>query len=45
MLTYVKWIVGGNLLYDAGNPKLLLCDDLKEGDGEGGAGVVVGAYV
>ena len=44
-LTYVKWIAGGNLLYDAGNPKLVLCDDLAEWDGEGGAGVDVGAYV
>ena len=28
-LPYVKWIAGGNLLNDTGNPKLVFCDDLK----------------
>jgi len=44
-LTYVKWIAGGNLLYDPGNPKLVLCDNIEEGNGEGGERVFVGAYV
>ena len=29
ILPYVKHIVGGNLLYDVGNPKLLFCDNLE----------------
>ena len=37
-LTYVKWIAGGNLLYDPGNTKLVLCDNVEEGDGEGEKG-------
>ena len=28
-LPYGKWIAGGNLLYVAGNSKLVLCDDLE----------------
>ena len=35
-LPYVKQIASGSLLYDAGNPKPVLCDNLKECDGEGG---------
>ena len=34
-LPYVKWIAGGNLLYDAGNPKLVLCANLERWDREG----------
>ena len=33
-LSYVKYTASGNLLYDAGNPKL--CDNLEGWDGEGG---------
>ena len=29
----------GNLLYDVGNPKLVLCDKLEGWDGEGGGRV------
>ena len=32
-LPYVKWIASGNLLYDARNSKLVLCDHLEVGDG------------
>ena len=28
-LPYVKQITCGNLLYDAGNPKVMLCDNLE----------------
>ena len=35
-LPCVKWIASGNLLYDAGNSNLVLCDNLKEWDGVGG---------
>ena len=34
-LPQVKETASGNLLYDAGNPKLLLCDNLERWDGEG----------
>ena len=34
-LTYVKQIASGNLLHDAGNPRLVLCDNLERWDGEG----------
>ena len=34
-LPYGKWIAGGNLLYVAGNSKLVLCDDLEGWDEEG----------
>ena len=35
-LTYVYvWIASGNLLYDAGNPKLVLYDHLAGWDGKG----------
>ena len=39
-LTYVKKTANGNLLYDAGNPKLVLCEDLEGWDGEGGGSTV-----
>ena len=32
-LWYIKWIASGNLLYDARNSKLVLCDHLEVGDG------------
>ena len=35
-LPYVKWVASGNLLYDVGNPNLVLCDNLERWDGEGG---------
>jgi len=35
-LPYVRWMASGNLLYDVGNPKLVLCDNLERWDGEGG---------
>ena len=35
-LSRVKQIASGNLLYDTGNPKLGLCDNLEGRDGEGG---------
>ena len=35
-LPYVKQIAFGSLLYDAENPKLVLCDNLQEWDGKGG---------
>jgi len=28
-LSYVKWITSVSLLYDAGNPKLVFCDNLE----------------
>ena len=35
-LPYVKYMAGENLLYDTGNPKLVLCDNPEGWDGEGG---------
>ena len=35
-LPYVKLIASGNLLYDMGIPKSVLCDNLEGWDGEGG---------
>ena len=35
-LQYVKQIASGNLVYDTGNPKPVLCGDLEGWDGEGG---------
>ena len=40
ILPYVKWIASGSLMYDAGNPKLVLCDNLEVWDVEGGGGGV-----
>ena len=34
MLPYIKWRAGENLLCNVKNPKLVLCDDLEEWDGE-----------
>ena len=34
--TICKIASGGSLVYDAGNPKLVLCDNLEECDGEEG---------
>ena len=31
---YVKSIASGSLLYDSGNPKLVLCDNLEGWEGE-----------
>ena len=43
ILPYVKWIASGSLMYDAGNPKLVLCDNLERWGGEGsGKGVQEG---
>ena len=42
-LPYVKKITSGSLMYDAGNPKPVLCDNLEEWEGEGdGKGVQEG---
>jgi len=35
-LPYVKQIAGGNLLYNTGNSKPVLCDNVEGWDGEGG---------
>ena len=35
-LPYVKYMASENLLYDTGNPKLVLYDHLAGWDGEGG---------
>ena len=35
-LPHIKQIASGNLLYDSGNPKLVLCDYLEVWEGEGG---------
>ena len=35
-LPYVKQIASGSLMYDAGNPKPVLCDNLEGQGGEGG---------
>ena len=35
-LPYVQVIALGSLIYNAGNPKLVLCDNLKGWSGEGG---------
>ena len=35
-LPYVKEIASGTLMYDTGNPKLVLCDNLEGWGGEGG---------
>ena len=35
-LQYAIQIASGNLLYDAGNPKPMLCDNTEGWDGEGG---------
>ena len=37
-LPCAKQIASGSLLYDAGNPKLMLWDNLEEWDGAGGGG-------
>ena len=34
-LPYIKQLASGNLLYDAGTPKLVFCDNLEMWDGEG----------
>ena len=34
-LPYVKQTASGNLLYDAGNPKPVLCVNLEGWDGDG----------
>ena len=36
-LTYVKQIARGNWLYDSGNPKPVLCDDIEGWEGKGGS--------
>ena len=36
ILPYVKQIGSGNLLYEAGNPQAVLCDNLEGRDGVGG---------
>ena len=36
ILHYVKWIASGSLVYEAGHPKPVLCDNLESWDGEGG---------
>ena len=42
-LPYVKQTASGSLMYDAGNPKLVLCDNLEQWGGEGvGRGVQEG---
>ena len=35
ILHYVKWIASGSLVYEAGHPKPVLCDNLERWDGEG----------
>ena len=35
-IQYAIQIASSNLLYDAGNPKLTLCDNIEGWDGEGG---------
>ena len=35
-LPYVKQIASGSLMYDEGNPKLVLCDNLEGWGREGG---------
>ena len=37
ILPYVKHIASGSLMYDAGNPKMVLCDNLEK-QGEEGEG-------
>ena len=38
-LPYVKYVASGSLMYDAGSPKPVLCDNLKGGRGrEAGEG-------
>ena len=38
-LPYVKYVASGSLMYDSGNPKPVLCDNLKGGRGrEAGEG-------
>ena len=37
-LQYVKQIASGNLVYDTGNPKPVLCDNLEGWEGERGQG-------
>ena len=34
-LPYIKQLASGTLLYDAGTPKLVFCDNLEMWDGEG----------
>ena len=34
-LLCIKWMASGNLLYDTGNPRSVLCDNLEGRDGEG----------
>ena len=41
-LPYVKQTASGNLMYDAGNQKSVLCDNLEGGVGWGGVGREVG---
>ena len=38
ILHYVKWIASGSLVYEAGHPKPVLCDNLEKWDGEGDGG-------
>ena len=39
-LPYVKYVASGSLMYSAGNPKPVLCDNLKGGRGrEAGEGI------
>ena len=40
ILPYVKQIGSGNLLFEAGSRKPVLCDNLEEGDGVGGGRLV-----
>jgi len=39
---YVKLIASGSLIYDTGNPKLVLCDSLDRWGEEGGGRKVQG---
>ena len=44
-LAYIKWIGSGGLMYDSGNPKLVLCDSLEGWGAEGGGrGVQEGGH-
>ena len=46
-LPYAKETASGNLLYDAGNPNLVLCENLEGWEGVGGRRKVQegGSYV
>ena len=41
----MKYIASRDLLYDAGNPKLVFCDNLEGYDGMGGRLKMEGTYV